>query len=501
MRKKVIIIGGGLSGFTTGIYLQANGYDTEIIEKNAVAGGACIGWERKGCYVDGCIHWLTGVDPKTAEYALWRDIHALEKDTEIFFQNDFAHFDFGNGKSLTIWADLEKLQAELLAFAPEDKKQIKRFCRLIKRFQRIVPPISKPADIMNLGELIKIGLTMAGDYYWLTKTSKLSCADYAKRFKNKELRECIENYMAPKYNFMGLLYMLAHVTGKNGGIPIGGSLPLMQRVEKRYLDLGGKLRLNAEADEVCIEGEYANGVRLKNGEFLSADWVISSTPVEHALKQLLRGRYEVKKLNTRLADMKNYPIYTFSTVVFKCSEDVSALPLSIHVDKPTPFLLDQEYEVVTIRNYAYDKTMKAPEGACVLQASIRGNDELYFWWKTQKTQGSYREAKKAFGEEMLAFIEEYLPQLKGKIEVIDVITPCTYERYLHSRHGSFQGFVQTSTGKPLMEKGVVKGLKNFLLSGQWLLRCGGLPPAAITGKFAAQRVCKADKKKFVYPEK
>ena len=34
-KKKVIIIGGGISGMTTGIYLQINGYDTEIVEKNA----------------------------------------------------------------------------------------------------------------------------------------------------------------------------------------------------------------------------------------------------------------------------------------------------------------------------------------------------------------------------------------------------------------------------------------------------------------------------------
>ncbi|MBQ2769478.1 MAG: NAD(P)/FAD-dependent oxidoreductase [Clostridia bacterium] len=501
MKKKVIIIGGGLSGFTTGIYLQANGYDTEIVEKNAVSGGACIGWERKGCYIDGCIHWMTGVNPKTAEYGLWRDIHALKEDTEIFFQRDFAHFDCGEGKSLTIWGDLEELQAELLAFAPEDEKEIKRFCRLIKRFQRIVPPISRPADMMSLGELLKIGLTMAGDYYWITKTSKLSCADYAKRFKNEALRECIENYMAPGYNFMSLLYMLAHVTGKNGGIPIGGSLPLMQRVEKRYLDLGGKLRLNAEVDEVCIERDHARGVRLKNGEILYADWVVSATPVEHSLKKLLGGRYESKKFDKYLKDRENYPIYTYSTVVFKCAQDLSSLLLSLHADKPTPFVLDREYKGITFRNYSYDKTMKTPEGACVVQASIRGNDGMYFWWKDKKTAGNYREEKKKFGEEMLAFAEEYFPDLKGKIEVIDVVTPCTYERYLHSRHGCFQSFVQTATGKAIMEKGVVKGLKNFLLSGQWLLRCGGLPPAAITGKFAAQRICKADKKKFIYPER
>jgi len=37
--KKVIVIGGGVSGLTTAIYLQKNGYETLVLEKNATLGG------------------------------------------------------------------------------------------------------------------------------------------------------------------------------------------------------------------------------------------------------------------------------------------------------------------------------------------------------------------------------------------------------------------------------------------------------------------------------
>ena len=89
--------------------------------------------------------------------------------------------------------------------------------------------------------------------------------------------------------------------------------------------------------------------------------------------------------------------------------------------------------------------------------------------------------------------------MKYDFEVIDVITPCTYERYLNSRHGCFQGFIHTAKGKSLMQKGLIKGLKRFILAGQWLIQSGGLPPAVMTGRFSAQRICKFDKKKFVAP--
>ena len=122
---------------------------------------------------------------------------------------------------------------------------------------------------------------------------------------------------------------------------------------------------------------------------------------------------------------------------------------------------------------------------------------MYFWWKQIKEQGSYKAKKQEIANKLLELYLKTYPELEGKVEIIDVITPLTYQRYLNGRHGSFQGFVHTAKGKPLMQKGVIKGLKNFIFSGQWLLRSGGLPTAVIMAKFAVQRVTKKDKIKFV----
>ena len=197
MNKKAIIIGGGVSGMTTGIYLLKSGYDVEILEKNGNPGGACVGWERKGCYIDGCIHWLVGTSPESPYYKMWRDTHALEDDTQIYFQNDFSVYDFPDGTKLTIWADIARFRDELLALAPEDEKEIKRFIRLIRRFRKIEGPVNKPVDMMGPLQLLRIGMTMYGDYYWVHKLGKVDCAEYGKRFKNKYLQYFFSSYMAP----------------------------------------------------------------------------------------------------------------------------------------------------------------------------------------------------------------------------------------------------------------------------------------------------------------
>lgn len=494
--KKVIIIGGGVSGLSTAIYLKNHGYDTLVIERNSQVGGACTGWERKGCYIDGSIHWLVGVNPRSSTYKLWEDVGALSPDVEIFEQDDFYTLDFGNDKVFTIWSDLNKLQKELTEFAPEDEKAIKKFCKLVKRFERIDAPVKKPVDLMNLFDLCKIGFTMAGDYYYVNKMSKISCADYAKNFKNPYIRRWLSEHMTADYNMMSFLYMFSHVTSKNGGIPQGGSKAFAERIKDKYLNLGGQLLCNTSVEKINVKDGITSGVTLKNGEIINADWVVSAVPAEHTLKKLLGNDFSIKEIDERLSNEKTYPIYTYTTVAFKVKDCLDNEPLSRKIYFENPITLDKEYNSVTFRNYSYDKTLKAPKGCCVVQATVSGNDNMFYYWEKVKKQGNYKEQKQKIAKEIVDIYLTRYPNLKDKIEIIDVLTPLTYERYLNGRHGSFQGFVQTAKGKSLMHNGKIKGLKNFLLSGQWLLRSGGLPPAVITGRFTAQRICKRDKIKF-----
>ncbi|HQJ91218.1 MAG TPA: NAD(P)/FAD-dependent oxidoreductase, partial [Paludibacteraceae bacterium] len=57
---KVNIIGGGVAGLAVGIYLQKNGFETEVFEQHTVPGGLCTGWKRGDYTFNGCMHWLLG---------------------------------------------------------------------------------------------------------------------------------------------------------------------------------------------------------------------------------------------------------------------------------------------------------------------------------------------------------------------------------------------------------------------------------------------------------
>jgi phytoene dehydrogenase-like protein len=55
-------------------------------------------------------------------------------------------------------------------------------------------------------------------------------------------------------------------------------------------------------------------------------------------------------------------------------------------------------------------------------------------------------------------------------------------------------FVTTPGRKSFKTKGTVKGIKNMYLAGQWTMAPGGLPVAAVSGKFAVQRILKSEHK-------
>lgn len=47
MKKKIIIVGAGISGLSAGVYAVRSGFDAEIIEQHFTFGGFSTSWKRK----------------------------------------------------------------------------------------------------------------------------------------------------------------------------------------------------------------------------------------------------------------------------------------------------------------------------------------------------------------------------------------------------------------------------------------------------------------------
>ena len=86
------------------------------------------------------------------------------------------------------------------------------------------------------------------------KYGRKNCDDYFRKlgFKNDSLKYFLNSiFGSMDFSALAFIMMFAWFNQKNAGYLIGGSLPLAQRMTKRYIDLGGKLRTRSKVRNSC----------------------------------------------------------------------------------------------------------------------------------------------------------------------------------------------------------------------------------------------------------
>ena len=228
-KEKVVVIGGGVAGLAAGIYALLSGFDAEIYEKNAIPGGECIGWNRKGFHIDNCIHWLTGTKKGTELYDVWEKVGALSDDTQYapidaFFTSSY------NGQNATLWNDLKKTEKELIEISPEDEAEIRKFIEYVEYSKQCIFPAGKPMEMWGIKDYVQMGATMKDFPKVMKEFGKISLDDYSKRFKSPILQRMICDYLPKEYCAYSFLVSYATMADGNGGIPMGASLQMSLRM-------------------------------------------------------------------------------------------------------------------------------------------------------------------------------------------------------------------------------------------------------------------------------
>ena len=492
-KKKLIIIGAGISGMTAGIYALENGYDVTIYEKHAIAGGQCTGWNRKGAYIDGCAHWIVGTNPKSDFYPMWRHVGAFDSNTVIYNTEYFSKFDI-NGEIVTFYADLNKLEQELLRISPIDKKQIRRFINGIKAYKSAKVPTKKPLDYNNFFDWIGYGFQLLPMAFHFMMYQRTSVKQYAQKFKSKILQEAFLRFMPGNYNIHSLIYIMKSLATFDAGMVEGGSRNFAFNIKNTFIEKGGKLVVNAEVDHVLIENDTAKGIVFKDGSVVNSDYVIASCDAHHTINKLLQGKYADKFYEKRFNNSIDYPLITCCQLSYKVNKVLFYFPKMINININPYKLGNMEINNITLRNHSFDNTLN--KSISTITVLLDCNDSVYEYLSSLDRK-TYLKEKEKMGNHILKEIMSYISLNEQEIELVDVSTPLTYQRYTNAYKGSYMSFLTTNKSKGLMRKGLIKGLKNFALAGQWIMPPGGLPIALFTGKFAAIRITKMDKKKFV----
>lgn len=494
-KKKIIIVGGGIAGLSAGIYGQLAGYETAVYEKNPLAGGQCMGWNRKGCHIDNCIHWLTGTKKGTSLRKVWETVGALEENTQ-FVECDSFYTSIVGDTRVTLWKDLERTEMELLRLSPEDETEIRKFAAHVRYAAECEMPAEKPMDAMGIGDYIRMGASMADMPKVMKEYGSMDMQDMAGRFRHPVLKALFTDYLPKEYTANSFLVSYASIVSGNGEIPLGGSLAMANRMVKRFQQLGGKLFCGAPVSRILIRDKKAVGIETADKETILADYVISAVDAMEMFDRLIGRKYMDAKWRSCYEDSDKYPLFSGVQAAFMVERQAYDEKGTIFFDC-TPFETGgRKADRMSVKSYEYEPGF-APSGKTVLQVNIAQFDQEYLYWK-ELSKDEYETRK----QETVKAIEERLliqfPNLRGHMEFLDCWTPVTYDRYCNAYHGAYMSFVTKKGVKPFRVKGTVKGVKNLYIASQWIMAPGGLPVAVTAGKFAVWRIARKDKceKKF-----
>ncbi len=493
-KKTIVIIGAGLSGMSAGIYLLRNGYNVILLERNPSVGGLCTGWYRKDRYIDGCIHWLTGTKDGDSCNHIWKDIGAFEDENDLIYLDTWGNFEY-EGQTVRLLRDHCQAEEEWLALAPEDKKEIKRFFKMVRAFIDVKLPMERPMDMLTFSDTMKTALSVIKHPSYLF-TMNISTEKYAERFKNPAIRFAIKNAQPGAGNLFSMIFSYATIAGDTGAVPIGGSKPMVERIKNRFLNLGGTLILNADVKKINTKKGFATDVLLKNGQIIKGDYFISTTAPNYTLETLLEGKYISPTFKAR-NNYHKHPSITTVMVTYEIEDIGDLASITTFPIKPIN-ILGKNHDFMDIRNFSYDPKNFVYGNKTVCNTMFHLFDEDYLAWeKLYENKAEYRLEKQRIANEVVNRIEEQYPQYKGKINVLDVFTPITLKRYTNATRGAYMGLF-TNKQPRLSHTGTISGLHNLYLAGQWLESPGGLPFAAASGKWVAIRICKQDGVKFNY---
>jgi len=494
MAKSIIIIGAGMGGMSAGIYGQINGYETRIFEMHSKPGGQCTSWKRNGYTFDACIHHFLGCKPGSGVYQLWHELGAMPR--ELVPIEDCTAVASADEKMFVDYYDLERLRNTLIKLSPPDLKTIEEYIGAVKKFAN-----------HNIGEVMFGGSFRKMIASWpsilsVQKWFKMNMRAYAERFSDPFLRKAFALLIYSNPDAPLFFHLMRHVGGMSGDIqwPVGGAAEFSKSIEKRYLALGGEVRYNCKVEKILVEKDKAVGIKCIDGSEHRADLIISNADGRKTIFNMLDGKYinkTVRSYCTPISDETPFAV----NICLGINRDLSSEPSALVLLLKQPVTMgNHKYESIEAQLYGFDKSM-APAGKGAIKVELPAS---YSYWKQlyNDDREKYKQEKQKVAETVIEILESRFPGIKKQVEVIDVYTLMTWERYMGGSQGWFNlpnrkfDFSMREEFSDKKFKTTLPGLSGFYFVGVWATMMGSLAHNASSGKTMIRRICKKDGKKF-----
>ena len=484
--KKVVIIGGGISGLSAASYLSKYGFKVQLLEKNEYFGGRIRKHDKSGFVFDMGPSWY------------WMP--------EIFenFYNDF-------GKQSSNFYDLVRLDPSYKVFwgddttneIPASYEQLKLLFESIEKGSSIkLDEYLSDAKVkyeVGMGEFVMKPSLSATEYleFDLLKNSmkldllKSISSSIKSRFRNKKLQQLLEFpvlFLGAKPSDTPSLYSMMNYADIKLGTwyPKGGMYKIAEAFEKIAIENGVNLIKNSEVLDVEIDNNRISSIKTTN-DIYEADIVINASDYHHFDQNILPTKY-------RSYNKSYWENRTFAPtcVLFYLGVNKSIPNLEHH-----NLFFDTNFDEHSEAIYKTNKWPQEPLFYVSLTSKTdktapEGKENLFILVPlSTNVQTDENEINRIFEYTIKKIENRTNTSINDAIEYKKTFTRedfiSDYNSYKGNAYGLANTLLQTGFLKPKMKSKKVQNLYNC---GQLTVPGPGLPPSILSGKIVADLIVK-----------
>ena len=481
MRKKALIIGGGLGGLVCGAILSKEGYAVRILEKHTVAGGGLHTFKRFGVEFETGMHVISGFQHGGALKRLFTYLGIADKlHIKPANQDGFDHFHIASdGQTYRMATGRDNFVRTLGAYFPEEKENIQRY-------------IDKVYEICDSIALFNLRTPSAADAYSNMEAMTVSVNDFIASYTDNPKLQAVlawnnsryggEKDKTPAY----IDAFITHFYIEGASRFVNGSQQLADALVDVIVQNGGEVMTGNGARFIDIQDRQIQKVVTDNGLEFTADWYISAIHPS-TLFQLMDVSKIQKSYYQRIDHIPNSYSSFKTCIIFK--------PQSFPYLNYTGYYTPDYDDVWKCAEYTGDNW---PRGCMYITPPVTENDtfaekmivtsimnfDTVRPWEhttTGKRGEDYKDFKKRCENKLLDMMEQIFPDFRSKIAHAFSSSPLTIRDYYGTKEGANYGTVRDCNNLAASLVAVRTKIHNLLLTGQCVNLHGilGVPITAI----------------------
>jgi len=483
----VIVIGSGIGGLSSASLLARAGRKVLVLERHDRPGGYAHSFRRGYSNFDAAVHLVGGCSEGGLIDSLLRVLSVREKcefiRTNPFYKTVFANFSL----EAPLGRD-EFIEAHYIQF-PGEKRNLEKLIEVIEKMNSEIGEFPAQPNLFDIARAIRKSPT-------LVRYSGATLEDVMEKWiddpKLKSVFSSLWPYLGLPPSRLSFLYWSAMLSSylDEGAFYCKGTFQNFANAMVSSLQKsGGELMLHTRVERIIVRNGAVTGVKLENGEKITAPTVISNVDATQTFDEMigkdkLPGSY-VGKLHKMKPSLSAFVVFLSTDLDltrFGAAHEMFFFDSWNHDESYQSLLrgdvLSSSSSYIVNVPTMTDPTL-APKGQHLVNATTLVPYDL---------GSSWREEKVRYGNKLMQQIESKFPGLKSHTLMMEGATPRTMERYTLNLTGSIYGWEvtpsQVGRGR-LPHKTPIKGL---YLSGHWTQPGGGIYGVVVSGIQTAQMI-------------